>query len=77
MLRLLYKHYGGITFFENKSTYLLSKCLENAVKKEQEIPNIILECINAIKGSSYSLSDIKHNKKMRSSDEILKDYGLK
>lgn len=77
MLRLLYKYYGGITFFDKKPTYLLSKCLENAVKKEQEIPNIILQCINMIKGNSYSLNDIEHKKKMRSSEDILKDYGLK
>ena len=46
------------------------------MKKEQEIPNIILQCINMIKGNSYSLNDIEHKKKMRSSKDILKDYGL-
>ena len=57
--------------------YLLSKCLENAVKKEQEIPNIILECINMLTGKSISLSNLKLNKKMRSAEDIMKDYGLK
>lgn len=57
--------------------YLLSKCLENAVKKEQEIPNIILECINMLTGKSYSLFNKKINKNMRSAEDIMKDYGLK
>lgn len=57
--------------------YLLAKCLENAVKKEQEIPNLILECINAITDKSYSLGNLKINKKMRSAEDIMKDYGLR
>lgn len=57
---------------------LLSQCLDNAVKKEQEIPNIILEIINALADKNYSISRMNSfNKKMRSAKEILKDYGLK
>lgn len=56
---------------------LLTKCLENAVKKEQEIPNLILECLSQLTNKSYSLSKFNSNKKMRSADDIKKDYGLK
>lgn len=76
MLRVLHKHYGGLSFFEGKSFYLLSKCLENAVKKENELPKLILECLNYISGKPLSLSNFGTNKKMRSSKEILSDYGL-
>lgn len=55
---------------------MVPKCLEHAVKKEQEIPNLILECINLITGKSISLTDHKPYKKMRSEKEILEDYGL-
>jgi len=56
----------------------LANCLENAVKKEQEIPNIILQCINLLKGKTYPLNNVENiHKKMRSSEEILKDYGLR
>lgn len=55
---------------------LLVNCLENAVKKEQEIPKLILECINMITDKNYSISKLEDNKKMRSAEEIMKDYGL-
>lgn len=73
----MYKHYGGISFFEGKPPYLLAKCLENAVKKEQEIPKIILECFNLLRGNTSSLFSQKINKKMRSKEDIEKDYGLR
>ena len=57
---------------------MLSQCLDNAVKKEQEIPKLILEIINALTDKNYSLSSMKSiNKKMRSKEEIYKDYGMK
>ena len=57
---------------------LLSQCLDNAVKKEQEIPNIILECLNILKDKNYSLTSAPYlNKKMRSAKDILKDYEMK
>lgn len=57
---------------------LLSQCLDNAVKKEQEIPNIILEVVNALTDKNYSLSSMNSlNKHMRSAKDILKDYGMK
>ncbi len=57
---------------------LLSQCLDNAVKKEQEIPKIILEIINALTNKNYSLEAMNSlNKHMRSAEEIMKDYGMK
>ena len=57
---------------------LLSDCLYNAVKKEQEIPNIILEVINALTDKNYSLSAMNSlSKHMRSAKDIMKDYGMK
>lgn len=57
---------------------LLSQCLDNAVKKEQEIPKIILEILNALTDKNYSISSMdSFNKKMRSAKDILKDYGMK
>lgn len=74
----MHKHYGGIDWFNGKSTKLLSQCLDNAVKKEQEIPKLILEIINALTDKNYSISSMKSiNKKMRSKEEIYKDYGMK
>lgn len=72
----MYKHYGGINNFDNESIELVSKCLENAVKKEQEIPNLILECLNALTEKDFSLNSLRFNKKMRSAEDILKDYDL-
>ena len=79
-MRLLYKHYRGIDFFEGKPLFLLSDCLENAIKKETEIPRLIFECYNQLigkKGFTNSFDNaFNSRKKMRTREEILKDYGL-
>jgi len=52
------------------------RCLERAIKKEVEIPNILFECMKMITGES-PIPDFKQiTKKMRSREDILKDYGL-
>ena len=55
----------------------MTQCLDNGVKKELELPKLINEIIKKLSGSS---SFIPHfdppPKKMRSAEEILKDYGL-
>ena len=75
-LRLLHKHYGGIDFFNGKSTRLMVRCLERAIKKESEIPNMLFECMKMITGER-EIPDFKQiSKLMRSREDILKDYGL-
>lgn len=78
MLRILYKHYGGIDWFDNKPSFLLADCLDNAVKKESELPKLINEIVKKV---SHEKTFIPHfdnhpKKKMRSAEEIMKDYGL-
>lgn len=55
---------------------LLADCLDNALKKEQEIPKIILQCLEILTGEDYSLLNNNFKKKMRSREDIMKDYGL-
>lgn len=79
ILHLLYKYYGGISFFNGMPLFLLVECLENAVKKEQTLPTIINEVYKYLSGeksSFYSKKLTPINKKMRSSEEILKSYGM-
>lgn len=73
----MHKHYGGIIFFENKSMRLLANCLENAVNKEQELPKMVLKCFEVlVTGDSSSFFNEEKNKKMRTSEDILKDFGM-
>lgn len=51
-------------------------CLEYAVNKQNEIPRIIDFVFDKIFGKNTDNIPI-FNKKMRSAEEILKDYGLK
>lgn len=75
VLRILYKHYGGIEKFK-RSSFLLSNCLDNAVKKETELPKLINEIVKQLSGSSFIPQFDPPAKKMRSAEDILKDYGL-
>lgn len=50
-------------------------CLMYAAKKENEIPKIINMIFEKISNNSHEVIQ-QFNKKMRSSEEILKDYGL-
>lgn len=64
-------------WFEDKSSFLLAKCLENAINKEMELPKLINEIVKKISGSSSFVPQFeKPRKKMRSAEDILKDYGL-
>lgn len=55
----------------------MAKCLENAIKKENEIPLLINEIVKKVSGGSSFIPQFeKPSKKMRSADDILKDYGL-
>jgi len=58
------------------SPFLLSKCLENAIKKETELPKLINEIVKNITGKSFVKEFDPPTKKMRSAEEIMKDYGL-
>jgi len=49
-------------------------CLEYAVNKENEIPRLIDLIFKRLSSNDKSFSNF--NKKMRSAEEILKDYGL-
>lgn len=49
-------------------------CLEHAVTKENEIPRIIEMIFNKLSNNSETIGIF--NKKMRSTEEIMKDYGL-
>lgn len=50
-------------------------CLKHAVDKENEIPQLIDIIFKKISGNSQNVIQ-DFNQKMRSSEEILKDYGL-
>lgn len=56
----------------------MSKCLDNALKKELELPKLINEVVKALTGKSFvkEFDTPKNTRKMRSAEEILKDYGL-
>ena len=72
-MRLLYKDYGGIEWFDDMPFILLIECLKHSLDKENELPklfNMVLDYINGNK----NIEPI--NKKMRSAEEIMKDYGL-
>lgn len=80
ILRLLYKNYGGIEWFEDKSLIFLCKCIENSVENEIKIPKMIKQCLNFLLGdrtTSFLGIDNKSLKNMRTADEIKKDYGIK
>lgn len=73
---MLYKNYGGIDWFSDKPIFLLVQCLENSIEKEQAIPKLIDEIIATIFHHSPTFNSVSKNKKMRSREEIMKDYGL-
>lgn len=55
----------------------MSQCLENAMKKETELPKLINEIVKEITGKSAFIPQFETpKKKMRSAEEIMKDYGL-
>jgi len=70
----MYKYYGGIDRFNNIS--LVNKCILHAIKKEAEIPKLIKELIQKFNTFANDFESTS-NKKMRSAEEILKDYGMR
>lgn len=50
-------------------------CLEYAVKKENEIPRLIEIIFEKLNGKNNEIIQ-SFNKKMRTKEEIMKDYGL-
>lgn len=72
MLRILYKYYGGIDWFYDKPVFLLLECLENGLKKEQQIPKLINTIFKQISGEP----EFEEPKKMRSAEDIARDYGI-
>lgn len=64
--------------FEGKPSFLLGQCLDNAVKKETELPKLINEIVKKLSNKSSFVPQLEHKpkKKMRSAEEIMKDYGL-
>lgn len=69
----MYKYYGGIEYFYDKDWALFVDCLEHAVYKENEIPRLIEIIFNKIQNNNVIST---FNKKMRSAEDIMKDYGL-
>lgn len=72
-MRLLYKYYGGIEWFEDKPFILLVECLKHSVDKQNEIPKLLNMALDYMLGNK-NIEPI--NKQMRSAEEIMKDYGL-
>ena len=73
----MYKHYGGVERFKGYSSFLFVKCLENGIKKENELPKLINEIVKELSTNDTFVPQFeKPVKKMRSAEEILKDYGL-
>lgn len=73
VLRLFFKYYGGIEYFYDKDWELCVDCLECALDKENQIPKIISMIFDMITNKTKIGT---FNKKMRSAEEIMKDYGL-
>ena len=69
----MYKYYGGIEYFYDKDWELLVDCLKYAVNKENEIPRLIEMIFNKLQNNDVIDT---FNKKMRSAEDIMKDYGL-
>ena len=65
-------------WFEGKPSFLLGQCLDNAIKKETELPKLINEIVKKISNKKTFVPQLeqKTKKKMRSAEEIMKDYGL-
>lgn len=74
ILRLFFKYYGGIEKFYDEDWELMVDCLKHAVDKENEIPRIISIIFDKLSNNSSAIETF--NKKMRSAEEIMKDYGL-
>ena len=64
----MYKYYGGIEYFYDKDWELFVNCLE------YEIPRLIEIIFNKIQNNDVIDT---FNKKMRSAEDIMKDYGLR
>ena len=73
ILRLLFKYYGGIDWFEDKSFDLFIDCLNHAITKENEIPKLINKVFEHLSNKTQFKS---LKKKMKSAEELLKEYGL-
>lgn len=69
----MYKYYGGIEWFEDKSFNLLIECLKHSLDKENELPRLLNMALDYIQGKK-EIEPI--NKQMRSAKEIMQDYGL-
>lgn len=69
----MYKYYGGIEWFEDKSFNLLTECLKHSLDKENELPRLLNMALDYIQGKK-EIEPI--NKQMRSAKEIMQDYGL-
>ena len=69
----MYKYYGGIEWFEDKSFTLLTECLKHSLDKENELPRLLNMALDYIQGKK-EIEPI--NKQMRSAKEIMQDYGL-
>lgn len=56
----------------------MGKCLDNAIKKETELPKLINEIVKKISNKKTFVPQLeqKPKRKMRSAEEIMKDYGL-
>lgn len=54
----------------------VAECLEHSVKKEQELPKFIINCLKELLHQTETDFSTFENKKMRSSEDILRDYGL-
>ena len=57
----------------------MAECLDNGIKKEMELPKLINEIVKAISNKNTfvkQFDNVKPKRKMRSAEEIMKDYGL-
>lgn len=76
---MLYKDYGGIEWFEDKPLIFLCRCIKNSLENELKIPKIIEKFVSQLNGNKsnlYSNDTFNSKRKMRTENEILKDYDL-
>ena len=56
----------------------MSDCLDNGIKKENELPKLINEVIKKLSHEKNFIQELERapKKKMRSAEQIMQDYGL-
>ena len=66
----------GVEKLNDYPLSFVADCLEHSIKKEQELPKFIINCLKELLHQNDSDFSSFENKNMRKAEDILKDYGL-